>query len=202
MSEAVDKALKIAGASEDPTKDPENWKQLANGKRQYKGPMGGRDGRFGLTDQQMKFVIAYCGGSDGSGHALHDAAKAAKMAGYEGTGAAGRLMKNAKVLEAIRTVSQEAARANSISPEAVIGNIARIGNKAEQDESWGAALKAQELLGKTMALFSDRLELVRSVEEIEDDELDGLLNEVLGKMPTESAAALTAALAAQGKARK
>jgi phage terminase small subunit len=108
-----------------------------------------------LTPQQERFVSEY----------LIDlnASAAYKRAGYKVQGkvadsAASRLLTNVKVRQAIDAAKAERAARTRIDADQVLANIARLAAAAEEARDFGAALKGNELVGKHLKLFTDKVE--------------------------------------------
>jgi phage terminase small subunit len=109
-----------------------------------------------LTPKQEMFVREY----------LIDlnATQAAIRAGYSErtAGAIGaENLEKPEIAAAIQKAMDERAQKVSVTSEDVLDAILRIGGKAEGAGKYTDALKAQELLGKHMKLFSERIEISR-----------------------------------------
>jgi phage terminase small subunit len=107
----------------------------------------------GLTPKEARFVAEYL--IDGNG------TRAAAAAGYsEGNAAkqAYQLMKRQRVMKAIEAARGAISTKLELTAEKVLANIARIGQKAEKARRYGEALKAEELLGKHLKLFTEKHE--------------------------------------------
>lgn len=108
-----------------------------------------------LTPQQQRFVDEY----------LIDlnATAAYKRAGYKGTGnaaevTASKLLRTTKVQHAVNAAKQERAQRTRIDADQVLANIARLAALAEASKDYGAALKGNELVGKHLKLFTEKVE--------------------------------------------
>lgn len=108
-----------------------------------------------LTPQQERFVFEY----------LIDlnATAAYQRAGYSATGrsaenSASRLLAHVGVKKAIDAAKQERADRMRINGDQVLANIARLAAMAEEAKDYGAALKGNELVGKHLKLFTDKVE--------------------------------------------
>jgi len=112
----------------------------------------------GLTPKQERFVAEY----------LVDlnATAAAKRAGYSDKTAYStgqRLLKNVEIQEAIQARRQELAQKLEITQEQVVGELAAIAFHGASDEPEAELkvsnkLKALELLGKHLGMFTDKAE--------------------------------------------
>jgi phage terminase small subunit len=119
-----------------------------------------------LTDRQERFVQEYLIDLNGT--------KAAIRAGYAPDSAevtASRLLRKAKVAEAVQRGKAARAAATQITAAKVVENIQRLSDKAEEAGQLSVAMKGQELLGKHCAAFTERLE-VSDMRELSDEELD------------------------------
>lgn len=103
-----------------------------------------------LTPKQQMFVKEY----------LVDlnATAAARRAGYKNAEIGRQLIAKNNVAAAIQSAMDKRAAKVGITAEQVLENIERISGKAELDAEYSAALKGQELLGKHLKLFTDRVE--------------------------------------------
>ena len=63
------------------------------------------------------------------------------------------------IAEAIQKAQEERAKRTEITQDKVLQNIVRIGDKAESADRYGEALKAQELLGKHVKLFTESIDV-------------------------------------------
>lgn len=90
-----------------------------------------------------------------------NATAAAVRAGYGAKGAAARgseLRKNPQVQVAIEEHLAKRAKAVELTAQQVVKNVQRIATKAEESDQLAVALKAHELLGKTLRMWVDRVE--------------------------------------------
>lgn len=90
-----------------------------------------------------------------------NAARAARAAGYSEKTcrvAGYDLLRKPNVQKALQKAMDERAMRTQITADTVLHNIERIAKSAEAKEDWNAALRGQELLGKHLKLFTDKLE--------------------------------------------
>lgn len=88
-------------------------------------------------------------------------AQAARRAGYSPRAAkqkANVLLKDPRVIELVSRGMAERAERTEINADLVLKGIQRIALMAESSQEWPAALKALELLGKHLKLFTDKVE--------------------------------------------
>lgn len=112
-----------------------------------------KQGANNLTPKQHAFVTEYMIDRNGT--------QAAIRAGYSERTAneqAARLLANVSVASAVDELTQARAERVLITADDVLSSIKRIRDKAEADEKNGDALKANELLGKHLKLFTDKVE--------------------------------------------
>ena len=107
-----------------------------------------------LTPKQATFVEEY----------LIDlnATRAAKAAGYSEKTAKQMGSENLSkpdVQDAVAKAMDARSKRVLITQDDVIINIMRLSQKAEADDKMGDALRGQEMLGKTMAMFTDKKEI-------------------------------------------
>ena len=111
-------------------------------------------GMGNLTAKQRAFVDEYLVDLNATQAAIR-AGYSAKTAGAAG----GRLLQDVKIRAAIDAGKEKRSENTQITAETVLLDIMRIGRKAEEAEDYSNALKASELQGKHLKLFSDRLEV-------------------------------------------
>ena len=86
-------------------------------------------------------------------------------AGYKENFAAKKsaeVFKKAEVQQYIKALQKTLARRTGISPEEVVRRIMRIATHAEQEGEWNAALRGMELLGRHLAMFTDKQQVEHS----------------------------------------
>lgn len=106
-----------------------------------------------LTVMEDRFVEEYV--VDGNG------ARSARAAGYATKGAndmAYTLLRKPHVKVALAKALKEQQARTQITADAVLNRIKRIAEKAEGAGDYGPALRGQELLGKHLKLFTDKIE--------------------------------------------
>lgn len=106
-----------------------------------------------LTPRQAAFVKEY----------LVDlnATRAAKEAGYSAKtahSAGPRLLAHVDVAAAIKSALDKRAAKLELTADGVLRDLVRLSEAAEQAKDWGPAIKARELLGKHLKLFTDKVE--------------------------------------------
>lgn len=113
-----------------------------------------------LTPQQECFVHEY----------LIDlnASAAYSRAGYAAKGNsiavnASKLLRVPKVQQAVQKAMDERAQRMRIDGDQVLANIARITETAEKARDFSAALKGNELIGKHLELFTDKVKMTGNV---------------------------------------
>ena len=76
--------------------------------------------------------------------------------------------------KAARTLSGD-----DVTIDAVLRRIQLIGDKALEDGQYSAAVRAAELLGKYLKMFTDRIEQVQSIEEVSTEDLVQLFGKIV-----------------------
>lgn len=107
-----------------------------------------------LTPKQQMFVKEY----------LIDlnATQSAIRAGYTARSAevtAWKMLRNAKIADAVQVAMDMRSKKVAVTSEDVLESILRIRAKAEEADKHNDALRANELLGKHLKMFTDKLEL-------------------------------------------
>ena len=106
-----------------------------------------------LSNRQKQFVLEYpidC-----------NATQAAIRAGYSVHTAneqAARLLAKVSIREAINAVLDKRAEKTALTSESVIQSLLRIRDAAQKEKKYSDAIRANELLGKHLKMFSDRPE--------------------------------------------
>lgn len=108
-----------------------------------------------LTPQQERFVQEYL--IDLNATAAYQRA-GYKAAGKVATVNASRLLANANVMLAINQGKSDREERTQITADQVLKNIARLAKMAEDGKDLGNALRGNELLGKHLKLFTDKVE--------------------------------------------
>ena len=135
----------------------------------------------GLTPKQRKFIRWYL-----SEEVSQNGAEAARRAGYKGNSGTLRQiahenLKKPPIAEAIAEGLERALKGAEISVESVLKRLARVGEEAYNDRNWPAAIRACELQGKYLKMFTDRVEHVQSIEDMPLAELKRIAKEVMEK---------------------
>ena len=87
-----------------------------------------------------------------------NATQAAIRAGYSAAGAqqqGSRLLLDVVVKARVAELQEEAAKRNEVTVDSVIANLAELRDEARAKGQLSAAVRAQELIGKTCAAFVD-----------------------------------------------
>lgn len=69
-----------------------------------------------------------------------------------------KMFKTPAVQERIRQLEAQVAEDNRVTIERIIASLLRIAEKAEEDGRFAAAIRAQELLGKYLGMFTEKTE--------------------------------------------
>jgi phage terminase small subunit len=134
-----------------------------------------------MTAKEQLFVAAYVAGDP---RAFGNATKAALTAGYSEKTAsriASGLIAKPHIKAAINAELKRLSERLNITAEKVLEDISRLSRLAEDAGRFGDAIRGQELLGKHLKLFADKVELTgkdggpidmkRSAADLSDDEL-------------------------------
>lgn len=134
-----------------------------------------------MTVKEQLFVAAYVAGDP---RELGNGTKAALTAGYSQKTAsriASGLLAKPHIKAAINAEVKKLSESLNITAKSVLQNIERLSRLAEDAGKFGDAIRGQELLGKHLKLFADKVELTgkdggpietkRSAAELTDDEL-------------------------------
>lgn len=135
-----------------------------------------------LTPKQAAFVKWYT-----SGECYGNGTEAARRAGYKGKPptlgqVANENLKKPNVAAAVEEARSKSNVSAVVTVEKVLKDLEDTRLRAIADGKYSAALRASELQGKTMAMFTDRIEQVRSVDDVEVDELLGLVSELTQRL--------------------
>lgn len=155
-----------------------------------------------LTRRQQIFVSEYLVDLNATKAAVR-AGYSAKTAGWQGS----QLIEKTQVAQAIADRMAEREKRTAITQDRVLLDIDLIKqdamSKKTDDDGFlrmvdrSAALKACELLGKHLGMFTDKLAL--TIESIPDEDLDGRIAELLRKTGVGTAAGGEAAQAGAEK---
>ena len=133
-----------------------------------------------LTPKRKRFCELYV--------ACLNAKQAAMDAGYSETSAtvtSTRIMKDSEVKGYIAKLQAEAAERNNVTVDEVIEKLRDTYKAAKEANQHGPAVRATELLGKTVGMFKDHVVLTELQETTDDD-----LIEKMAKSDEKKAAAL------------
>lgn len=138
-----------------------------------------KQGANSLTPKQHAFVMEFMIDRNGT--------QAAIRAGYSERTAneqAARLLANVSVAAAVNELTKARAERVLITADDVLSSIKRIRDKAEADEKNGDALKANELLGKHLKLFTDKVEHSGefSVRSLSEEQINAKIAEYAAKV--------------------
>ena len=106
-----------------------------------------------LTPKQQMFVAEYLIDLNGT--------QAAIRAGYSAKTAysiAEEILRKPEIVDAIQAGMDRRAKKINLTGEDILANIARLAQKAEDMDDTSNALRANELLGKHLKLFTDKVE--------------------------------------------
>lgn len=112
-----------------------------------------------LTAKQERFCREYVIDCNGT--------QAAIRAGYSKWTAneqSSRLLAKGHIKARVVELSERVAGKVELTAEKVLGDIERVRGKAEDKGDWRSALKAGELQGRFLALFTDRVEQTGNIE--------------------------------------
>jgi len=106
-----------------------------------------------LTPKQAVFVQEYLVDFNATRAAIKAgySKKTAYTIGFEN-------LKKPEIAEAIAKAQAKLAEKTEITQERVVADIVRIGNKAEDHQKFGDALKSRELLAKHLGMFVERVQ--------------------------------------------
>jgi hypothetical protein len=136
-----------------------------------------------FTPKQSLFILWYTT----PGETFFNGVRSAEKAGYKGNvntlaAMARENLQKPKLAAALRKRVREIYSAADLTAERVLSDIELVRCLALEKGDLSTALKASELHGKYLKLFSERLEVVHSVEDVEDDVLVAMANELMGKI--------------------
>ena len=107
-----------------------------------------------------------------------------------------------KIQVRVKEIMDARQETNELSMRKVITSLLRLGEKAEEEGNFGNALRAWELLGKYLGMFTDKTEATvkMSHETMTSAELDAELTRKLGILKPEIIAAFTEGTKTEGTA--
>lgn len=145
-----------------------------------------------LTLKQERFVKAYIETGNGT--------ESARIAGYRGNNAtlqsvATENLRKPLIVAALNRGMQTGAESIAVTASSVLADIDGIQRVALEKGQLSTALRAAELKGKTLAMFSSRIEVVPGVEEVTDGELHALLFELMERADDDTKQNLAGVLA-------
>jgi hypothetical protein len=131
-----------------------------------------------FTPKQEAFVHWYC-----SAVVNMNGTEAARRAGYAGSdntlaNVASENLRKPYLRAAIDKRLEKALSGADVTVEAVLRELDALGAKASEAGQYGAAIRASELKGKYLKMFTDRIEHVQSIEDMGTDELVRLFHEI------------------------
>jgi phage terminase small subunit len=138
--------------------------------------------RAELTGKQVAFVAAY------TGEHLFNGTAAARAAGYSSktdNGLANVAFQNLRKLQvwaAIRARLRTLYASHDLSADRVLNDIELVRQESIRDRNWPAALRASELQGKYMAMFSEKIEHIHTLEDVPLEELVRRANELMRRI--------------------
>lgn len=111
-----------------------------------------------LTNKQRTFCQEYIIDLNATQAAIRSgySEKTAECIGYEN-------LRKPQINEVIQSMMEERAEKTGLSAETILNNIIEIEALSKGANKYNEALKANELLGKHLKLFTDRLELSGNV---------------------------------------
>ncbi len=118
---------------------------------------------------------------------MYNAKESARTAGYKGTDetlcvTGSRLLSIDNVSDAIAELVRKASAKTNITPEKVLFDLEAVRVLAIDRGQLATAARASELHGKYLKMFVDRVEHVRQIDDVTNDELGELLRDVAGKL--------------------
>ncbi len=129
---------------------------------------------------------------------------AAKAAGYKGktmvalSVTASRLQKNPEVAARIRELLDKGAEKAQVTVEKVLRDLEEQRQKALAAGSHSAAVRASELQGKYLKMFTDRIEHVETIGDVSMDQLLALAADLGTRLKKEGHVDITRALEGAG----
>ena len=109
-----------------------------------------------LTPKQQRFVEEYMVDLNATRAYIRAGYKASEEAARRN---AARLLTKDDVISAVNSMRSSLSETTGRTVAAVMADIRRIGDRAEESEDWAPALKARELEAKHLGAFAERVEL-------------------------------------------
>ena len=107
-----------------------------------------------MTPKQQRFVDEYLVDLNATQAAIRAgySERTAEEQGYQ-------LLRKTSVAEAIAERQAERAERTETTQDQVIADLKRLARAAEKDRSFAPAIRAHELIGKHLGMFSDKVQL-------------------------------------------
>ena len=137
-----------------------------------------------LTSRQGAFVAYYTDASNPKTY--KNSTRSAEAAGYPHAHVQGaKCLGSVRVRAAVDKVLADQRNTAVVTSAGVLKGIEEIRNASMARGNYAVALRAEELRGKTLAMFTDRVEQVMTIEEVNTDDLRGLIAELSDKLGPE-----------------
>lgn len=91
----------------------------------------------------------------------------------------GSLETNPEIVARLAQLAETMLKDTNITLEKVLGDIEEAREGAMGAEQYGAAIRASELHGKYLKIFTDRVEHMHTITDITQEKLDSVINELL-----------------------
>lgn len=173
----VSKAKAPAKAKPKPKATPKPKKKPAPKARAPRKPVDPVDRP--LTPKMMQFVYWYT-----SAEVNCNGTEAARRAGYKGTDAtlgavAYENLRKPHIKKLVDQRLAEAIKGAQLSVEKILFDLQQVFVLGVMNKQLGAAVRAKELQGKHLKMFTDKIEHTHSLEEMSTEELQGMLRDVM-----------------------